>query len=462
VRRWLIASALAAPMTAAAQNMAAEFDGEPDHILLGSIDPGDSYTVEAWVELGVEEGETLICAADTDHLNAFCVQYRVDTWIVEINDDDDIEADTCTDNQPHLCHLDDRSPGPSVVHVAATVTPTEMALHIDGVRVATAETGEDTDWTGAEWALGIDAESGGWSSDGLHGLLDEVRLWDHAREEAEIACTMDWALTGAEPGLVGYWPLDAAPGGVTPDATGNGHDGTLVEEVELISSPFALTPSAGGDIPCFDFDGDAVTPQDGDCDDTEASVHPGATDAWYDGVDADCDGANDYDADGDGYVDAAWDGMEGGTAPYRGDCDDGDASTHPGADDGWYDGVDSDCDGANDYDADGDGYVDAAWDGMEGGTAPHGGDCDDGDGNIHPDAPEILDDGVDQDCTGHDRNTLLTGGLDGECGCSGAGAIPGKGSIGPLLVLVLGLRRRRYRLSPAFARPAARRSSASR
>ncbi|MCB9760290.1 MAG: hypothetical protein H6739_10680 [Alphaproteobacteria bacterium] len=38
-----------------------------------------------------------------------------------------------------------------------------------------------------------------------------------------------------------------------------------------------------------------------DCDDTDAAVNPGATEVWYDGVDADCDGASDYDADGDGY-----------------------------------------------------------------------------------------------------------------------------------------------------------------
>ena len=71
-----------------------------------------------------------------------------------------------------------------------------------------------------------------------------------------------------------------------------------------------------------------------DCDDTAGSVHPGADDAWYDGVDGNCDGASDYDADGDGT-----DGTEfGGT-----DCDDAEPTTHVGGDDICGDDVDNDC-----------------------------------------------------------------------------------------------------------------------
>ena len=76
-----------------------------------------------------------------------------------------------------------------------------------------------------------------------------------------------------------------------------------------------------------------------DCDDDDASIFPGATEAWYDGVDQDCAGASDYDADGDG-ADAA---DFGGT-----DCDDTSAEVFPGASEILNDGIDQDCDGLED------------------------------------------------------------------------------------------------------------------
>ncbi len=104
-----------------------------------------------------------------------------------------------------------------------------------------------------------------------------------------------------------------------------------------------------------------------DCDDSDASINPDGQevcDAWD--LDEDCDGLADdldtsvdastyaewyADRDGDGYGDAArasesCDGAAGEVADAT-DCDDDDASSHPGATDVPGDGIDQDCDGAD-------------------------------------------------------------------------------------------------------------------
>jgi hypothetical protein len=86
------------------------------------------------------------------------------------------------------------------------------------------------------------------------------------------------------------------------------------------------------------------------------------------------------DADGDGFAADV-------------DCDDNNPLIHPNASDLWYDGVDQDCAGNSDFDADGDGF-----DAFDYG----GEDCDDTNSSIYLGAPEIPEDHIDQDCDGID------------------------------------------------------------
>ncbi len=165
---------------------------------------------------------------------------------------------------------------------------------------------------------------------------------------------------------------------------------------------------------------------DGDCDDTDPNVYPGA-DEFCNGIDDDCDAIIDenavdavafyLDTDGDGFgspldvVYACAPPM--GWSPYGDDCDDNDPSVNPGAVE-ICNGIDDDCDaqvdepgsaGSTTYyeDQDQDGYGDTgiqqAFCSPPSGWAPTPGDCDDLNPMIHPDAVDICD-GLDNDCNG--------------------------------------------------------------
>ena len=122
----------------------------------------------------------------------------------------------------------------------------------------------------------------------------------------------------------------------------------------------------------------------GDCDDTNASIFPGQTEAPYNGVDDDCNPATrDDDVDGDGYLIAD-------------DCDDNNPNINPDQTEEPYNGIDDDCNTATlDDDLDQDGFIMTD-------------DCDDNNANVNPDQTEEPYNGIDDDC----QSTTLDDDLD--------------------------------------------------
>jgi len=162
--------------------------------------------------------------------------------------------------------------------------------------------------------------------------------------------------------------------------------------------------------------GEALSDTPGDCDDGDVAVHPDAQEVCDDlDTDEDCDGLADddddsadvetmswfyRDSDGDGYGDIDEPPVQ--TCDPAGlhdalvgeDCNDVNDEIHPDVDEIWYDGVDSDCAGDDDFDADADGW------------RPVEGDCDDADASANPDGVEVHANGVDEDCDGYDPSAL--------------------------------------------------------
>lgn len=137
-----------------------------------------------------------------------------------------------------------------------------------------------------------------------------------------------------------------------------------------------LTGCGDAELPLGrDRDGDGW-PEDLDCEDGDPSVFPAADDIPDDGIDQDCSGSDSVSAGGLG-------GAEPCTA---GDCGGG-AGAPPSASGGASGGA-----SPVDVDADGDGHI----------AEPAGDDCDDQRPDVHPAAREVVLNGIDENCDGSD------------------------------------------------------------
>ena len=120
------------------------------------------------------------------------------------------------------------------------------------------------------------------------------------------------------------------------------------------TGPTGDADTGGTDPVVEDLDEDGYSAEDGDCDDGDASVHPGATETCN-GIDDNCDDSIDEDVGELYYADADGDGFGDPDSELRScdqpddwvtngdDCDDDAASVHPGAEETAND-LDDNCD----------------------------------------------------------------------------------------------------------------------
>ncbi len=180
------------------------------------------------------------------------------------------------------------------------------------------------------------------------------------------------------------------------------------------SSGMRGTPGADkrycSDDPSNDSDGDGFSETEGDCDDTDATVFPGAID----------DARGDHADTDDGYSEY------GGGSTAAQDCDDADADIHPGAAE-RDDGLDNDCDGRVDEGVGNDTGEDTA---ADTGTPADTDTDSDADGDADTDSDTEPPQG--------------SGGWNFACGCAAPASSDGA-SYAALLLGLTALARRRAR-----------------
>ncbi len=108
-------------------------------------------------------------------------------------------------------------------HVAGVYDGSSIYVYLNGVLTGTSP------FTGSIAQTSVPLTIGNWFTldRPFDGTIDEVRIWNIARSQAQIQSTINCPLVGNETGLVGYWRFDEGSGQIAYDASGHGNNGQL-------------------------------------------------------------------------------------------------------------------------------------------------------------------------------------------------------------------------------------------
>jgi hypothetical protein len=197
----------------------------------------------------------------------------------------------------------------------------------DGNRFAFVRLPADQPVTAGSWPMSAPITAGQWYM--VTGVYDAAAntstLYVDDRREAVTAAPPPWKANG-------HFVIGRALYGAFVDYVNGAIDEVRTFDGALSAAQVAELYATGSYRVIVDDDGDN-TAVPADCNDRDASVHPGAVDVPGDGIDQDCVGGDALpDRDGDGYRTDR-------------DCDDSVATTHPGTGEIAGNGTDENCDG---------------------------------------------------------------------------------------------------------------------
>lgn len=193
------------------------FDGNDDRVIVPdapSLDVDTGLTLMAWVkptapaldwqtilakEVGTEDVAYALFAVDSadrpvGYLNAYS----------DVRSSSTLPLDTWS-------------------HLAFTYTGAVLSLYLNGSLVGTHQHVGVISHSDGPLTIGGDGIWGDW----FEGLIDDVRVYNYARSEAEIQSDMGTPVEIVMPNLVAAYHFDDAAGGSLADASGNGNVGTL-------------------------------------------------------------------------------------------------------------------------------------------------------------------------------------------------------------------------------------------
>jgi hypothetical protein len=109
-------------------------------------------------------------------------------------------------------------------HAAFSFDSVKQSLYLDGIFISSMDVPFDhfsMSNTYLGYAYMVDWPSAPQGHFFFNGQIDDIRLWNAIRSEADIQSDMSTPLVGSEAGLLEYWALDEGTGQVSWDVAGN-------------------------------------------------------------------------------------------------------------------------------------------------------------------------------------------------------------------------------------------------
>ncbi|AVQ71486.1 hypothetical protein B5D77_09365 [Microcystis sp. MC19] len=200
------------------------FDGVNDYINAGtnpSLKVTNTLTLEAWINPQQDSRTRMIVGREGEYLLA-------------LSGADNIIYYALANSNPGWNWI---STGYGVKsnqwsHVAFSYENGRIKTYVNGQLIYTYDgvgTIGDVDTNQNELRIG----NRQWSNtDFFKGQIDEVRIWNTVKAQAEIQANLSQKLIGNEQGLVGYWNFEEATGNTVNDLTANKNNGTLINGVQ--------------------------------------------------------------------------------------------------------------------------------------------------------------------------------------------------------------------------------------
>jgi hypothetical protein len=214
------------------------FDGDDDYVNIPTttsdeLNPIESFTLECWVNLN-----EVPSSSHFPHLIS-----RFNCYSLTIGTNGLATAFILTDEGTWYSKA-----GTTIIttnkwyHLAATYDGSSLRIYVNGKLEGTIAASDTLARTTNNFRIG--SRNAYVTNTNTNGIIDEARVWDIPRTEAEIQNSMNRTIPGNTPGLVGYWRFDDGSGTSAVCETPYHNNGTLMH-MSLPSAWITSTASIG-------------------------------------------------------------------------------------------------------------------------------------------------------------------------------------------------------------------------